>query len=141
MAVATLLQAVMSATPDQQLINIGIRLSLIGMGTVFMGLVILSLSLPLIKRMAEGRKKTAVKEEKSGTETETGTGTGTEELTGPEIVAITTAIHAHFLKVNQMEDMKLTWEMYERPYSPWRQAGRSKVFIDRAAFRQRNRSR
>lgn len=121
----------MSATPDQHLIDIGLRLSLIGMGTVFMGLVILSLSLPLIKRMAEGRKKTALNEEKSGS----------EELTGPEIVAITTAIHAHFLKVNQMEDMKLTWEMYERPYSPWRQAGRSKIFIDRAAFSQRNRSR
>lgn len=133
MAVTTLLQAVMSATPDRHLIDIGIRLSLIGMGTVFIGLVILSLSLPLIKKMAEGRKKTAVKEEESGT--------GPEELTGPEIVAITTAIHAHFLKVNQMEDMKLTWEMYERPFSPWRQAGRSKVFIDRAAFRQRNRSR
>ena len=133
MAVATLLQAVMSATPDQHLIDIGVRLSLIGMGTVFMGLVILSLSLPLIKRMAEGRKKTVAKEEKSETET--------EELTGTEIVAIKTAIHAHFLNVNQMEDMKLTWEMYERPYSPWRQAGRSKIFIDRAAFRQRNRSR
>ncbi len=135
MAVATLLQAVMSATPDHHLIDIGVRLSLIGMGTVFIGLVILSLSLPLIKRMAEGRKKTAVKEEESET------GAGTEELTGPEIIAITTAIHAHFLKVNQMEDMKLTWEMYERPYSPWRQAGRSKVFIDQAALRQRNRSR
>lgn len=133
MAVATLLQAVMSATPDQHLIDIGIRLSLIGMGTVFIGLVVLSLSLPLIKKLAEGKKKTTVTEEESGT--------GSEELTGPEIVAITTAIHAHFLKVNQMEDMKLTWEMYERPYSPWRQAGRSKVLIDRAAFRHRNRSR
>lgn len=131
MVAATLLQAVMSA-PDQHLIDIGLRLALIGMGTVFMGLVILSLSLPLIKRLAEGKKTAKVAEDFSS---ESG------ELTSDEIVAITTAVHSHILKINQMEDMKLTWEMYERPYSPWRLAGRSKLLLDRTAFRQRNRSR
>jgi len=133
MAVATLIQAVMSSTPDQHMINIAIRLSLIGMSTVFIGLVVLSLSLPLIKRMAEGRKRKTVAEENADT--------GVDGLTSQEIVAITAAIHAHFLRINQMEDMKLTWEMYEKPYSPWRLAGRSKVLTDQTAFRQRNRSR
>ncbi len=131
MVAATLLQAVMSA-PDQHLIDIGLRLALIGMGTVFIGLVILSLSLPLIKRLAEGKRASKAVEDSSS---ESG------DLKSDEIVAITTAIHTHFLKINQMEDMKLTWEMYDRPYSPWRLAGRSKLLLDRTAFRQRNRSR
>ncbi len=132
MSAAILLQAVISAAPDQHLIDIGIRLALIGMGTVFIGLVILSFSLPLIKRIAEGKKTKKVSEN---------TDSMPEDITTDEIIAITTAIHAHFMKINQMEDMKLTWEMYERPYSPWRIAGRSKLMLDRAAFRQRNRSR
>ncbi|MCD4707192.1 MAG: OadG family protein [Candidatus Sabulitectum sp.] len=131
MVAATLLQAVMSAV-DQHLIDIGIRLSLIGMGTVFSGLVILSLSLPLIKKLAEGKE---FKNTTSDSLPDSG------ELTRDEVVAVATAIHAHFLKINQMEDMKLTWEMYERPYSPWRLAGRSKILMDRTAYRQRNRSR
>ncbi len=131
MVAATLLQAVTSI-PDQHLIDIGLRLALIGMSTVFIGLVVLSLSLPLIKRIAEGRKIQKVTANSSSRG---------EELTKDEVVAIATAIHAHFLKINQMEDMKLTWEMYEKPYSPWRQAGRSKLLLDRVAFRQRNRSR
>lgn len=131
MGAATLLQAVVS-TPEQHLIHIGLRLALIGMSTVFLGLVVLSLSLPLIKKIAEGKKKTTTK--KAG-------GKASDELSRDQVVAITTAIHAHFLKINQMEDMKLTWEMYERPYSPWRLAGRSKILLDRVAIRQRNRSR
>lgn len=130
MGAATLLQAVIS-TPEQHLVYIGLRLALIGMSTVFLGLVVLSLSLPLIKKIAEGKKKTT---KKAG-------GNASDELSRDQVVAITTAIHAHFLKINQMEDMKLTWEMYERPYSPWRLAGRSKILLDQVAIRQRNRSR
>ncbi|MCK5131763.1 MAG: OadG family protein [Candidatus Sabulitectum sp.] len=133
MVTATLLQAVMSM-PEQHIIDIGTRLALIGMGTVFIGLVILSLSLPLIKRLAEGKKK-------KKTTADSDFVSRTEGLANDEVVAIATAIHAHFLKINQMEEMKLTWEMYERPYSPWRLAGRSKILLDRTAFRQRNRSR
>ena len=133
MVAATLLQAVMSV-PEQHLIDVGIRLATIGMGTVFIGLVILSLSLPLIKRLAEGKKK-------KKTAADSDFVSRTEGLANDEVVAITTAIHAHFLKINQMEEMKLTWEMYERPYSPWRLAGRSKRLLERTAFSQRNRSR
>ena len=118
------------SAPDQQLLDIGLRLALIGMGTVFIGLVILSLSLPLIKRVAEGKKARSVATDQDVTPA---------ELTKHEVAAITTAIHAHLLRINKMEDMKLTWEMYEKPYSPWRMAGRSKMLIDRTSFRQRSR--
>jgi len=130
MATAILLLGAVSA-PAPHMLGTGMKLALIGMGTVFIGLVILSLSLPLIKKLAEGRKK----HPDSCAERVPG------ELTDEEIVAVTAAIHAHFLVINKMEDMKLTWEMYDRPYSPWRLAGRSKLLMDRTAPRQRNRSR
>jgi len=130
MCAAILLLGAVSA-PTPHMLDIGVRLALIGMGTVFIGLVILSLSLPLIRKLAEGRNKGS----DSCAERVPG------ELTDDEVVAVTAAIHAHFLRINQMEDMKLTWEMYDRPYSPWRLAGRSKLLMDRTAPRQRNRSR
>jgi Na+-transporting methylmalonyl-CoA/oxaloacetate decarboxylase gamma subunit len=128
MGAVILLQAAMSA-PNAGILNIGMRLALIGMGTVFIGLVILSISLPLIRKLAEKKK------ENTDTREEQIPG----QLTGEEVVAITTAIHAHLLRINKMEDMKLTWEMYERPYSPWRLAGRSKLLMDRTAPRRRSR--
>ncbi|OPX32118.1 MAG: hypothetical protein B1H09_01190 [Gemmatimonadaceae bacterium 4484_173] len=128
MAVTILLLGAVSA-PAPGMLNTGARLALIGMSTVFIGLVILSLFLPLIKRLAEGRKK--------GSDDDGKRVPG--ELTDDEVVAVTAAIHAHFLKINKMEDMKLTWELYDRPYSPWRLAGRSKLLMDRTAPRQRSR--
>ncbi len=130
MTAAALLQTVTSSSPG--LIDIGLRMALVGMVTVFSGLVILSFSLPLIRRIAEGSKKTStpaltVKESK--------------ELSREEVVAITAAVHAHLNKLNRMEDMKLTWEMYEKPYAPWRLAGRARLLTDRARFIQRKRSR
>ncbi len=132
MVAATLLQTLLSAV-EPDLLAIGVRISVIGMTIVFSGLVILSLSLPLIKRLAEGKKKKSEHNE--------ATTLGTGELTEEEIVAITVAIHAHFAKISRIEDMQLTWEMYDRPYSPWRLAGRSRILMDRTAFSQRNRSR
>ncbi len=131
MVAATLLQTVMSA-PDPHMLDIGIRLALIGMSTVFIGLVVLSFSLPLIKKLAEGSANKSRKQTPVG---------DPNDLSKDEVVAITTAIHAHFLRINQMEDMKLTWEMYERPYSPWRLAGRSRMLTDRTAARRRDRRR
>ncbi len=131
MMFSTILLNALQGAPNQELLNIGYKLALIGMSTVFIGLVILSLSLPLIKRIAEGKKNK--KKDSDSTDDSC-------ELTADQIVAITTAIHAHILKINQMEDMKLTWEMYERPYTPWRLAGRSKMLMDRTPTRQRKRS-
>ena len=132
MAAAILLQTLLSAV-DPDLLSIGIRISIIGMTIVFSGLVILSLSLPFIRKLAEGKSK---KSERIDAAT-----LDTGNLTEEEIVAITVAIHAHFAKISKIEDMQLTWEMYDRPYSPWRLAGRSRIFTDRTAFSQRNRSR
>lgn len=129
MVAATILQAVMSAQ-DSTLFDVGFKLSMIGMSTVFIGLVVLALSLPLIRKLAEGKKKQSVPEVVAET---------TDELSEEHVIAITTAIHAHFLKINQMEDMKLTWKMYEKPYSPWRLAGRSRMLMNRTASRQRSR--
>lgn len=130
MIAGALIQAVQAAA-NQELLDIGYRIAFVGMATVFAGLVILSLSLPMIRRMAEGKpKKAAVV-----SDGETG------ELTREEVVAITAAVHAHMTQITRLADMQLTWQMYERPYSPWRLAGRAKVLTDRAAFRQRNRSR
>lgn len=130
MIAGALIQAVQSsANPD--LLDIGYRIAFVGMATVFSGLVILSLSLPMIRRMAEGKPKKAAVVSNG----ETG------ELTREEVVAITAAVHAHMTQITRLADMQLTWQMYERPYSPWRLAGRAKVLTDRAAFRQRNRSR
>lgn len=126
-----ILQALQS-TVDGNLTSIGYRIAFVGMITVFSGLVILSLSLPLIRRMAEGRKKVPVAKRAAEK---------ADELSKDEVVAIMTAVHAHLTQINRIADMQLTWEMYEKPYSPWRLAGRAKVLTDRAAFRQRNRSR
>jgi len=130
MGTVTLLQALMSAV-SPELTDIGLRITLVGMTTVYAGLVVLSFSLPLIRRMAEGKKNAA----KSAT-----LKPDTDDLTKEEVVAVTAAIHAHLTKINQIEDTKLTWELYERPYTPWRLAGRSRLLLDRTAFRQRNRS-
>lgn len=131
MDASILLQSVMLA-PDSHLIDVGLRLALIGMSTVFIGLVVLAFSLPVIKKLAEGRKKENPEVAAAG---------DPNDLSNDEVVAITTAIHAHFLRINQMEDMKLTWEMYDRPYSPWRLAGRSRMLMNRTASIQRNRRR
>jgi len=131
MIAAALLQTLQSEV-DPSLLDFGYRISLVGMITVFSGLVILALSLPLIRRMAEG-KKTAP-ELTIAPEAQA-------ELTREEVVAITSAIHVHISQINRLADMQLTWEMYEKPYSPWRLAGRAGVLTDRSAFRHRNRSR
>ena len=115
---------------DPALTGMGYRIALVGMTTVFLGLVVLSLSLPLIRRMAEGKTKT---------QTKTAAPAESTEPTKEEIVAAVAAVHAHMTRLNTIEEMQLTWEMYDKPYSPWRLAGRAKLLTDRAAFRQRRR--
>jgi len=128
----TLIAQTLLSSVDQADTNIGYRIALVGMLTVFFGLVILASSLPLIRRMAEGKTKQTAKgaapDDKS-------------ELNREEMVAVIAAVHAHVTKLNKIQDMQLTWEMYEKPYTPWRLAGRSRLLMDRSAFRQRNRSR
>lgn len=125
---ALLIKALMSSV-DPALTGMGYRIALVGMTTVFLGLVVLSLSLPLIRRMAEGKAKPEAKPAPADS----------AELTKEEIVAAVAAVHAHMTRLNTIEEMQLTWEMYDKPYSPWRLAGRAKLLTDRAAFRQRRR--
>jgi sodium pump decarboxylase gamma subunit len=131
MSASILLHAVMSAT-DPALINIGMRITFVGMVIVYAGLLVLCFSLPLISRLAQKRVP-RVKVEPASADT--------NDLTKEEVVAVTVAIHSHLTKINRMEDAILTWELYERPYTPWRLAGRSRLLLNRAALRQSNRSR
>lgn len=110
--------------------NTGVKVALVGMSTVFAGLLLLALCLPVIRIIAEGKRKpgAAIPE-------------APPEPSREEIVAITAAIHAHLQQTSKITEMKLTWEMYEKPYTPWRLAGRARVLFDRTPFRQRNRSR
>lgn len=114
----------------------GLGIALVGMVTVFTGLVLLALLLPVLKRRVERRlSMDRMKREESGGE-ETGPGLSREEL-----AAVTAAIHAHFCLLDRMESMKLTWESYDRPYSPWRLAGRTEYLGDSVSLHNRSRSR
>jgi hypothetical protein len=102
-------------------------IALVGMATVFVGLLVLSLSLPLLRRTSEERGKAGQ------TEGEDGDGRA-PRLSEQEKAAIAAAIHVHLNSLDQLERMKLTWEMYERPYSPWRLAGRAEALEARGAL-------
>ncbi len=130
MMTATLLRGAILAIPET--FGFGVRIALVGMTTVFAGLAILALALPIIRRIAEGKKKPPAA---------TGGTTEASEPTREEVVAITAAIHAHITRISMMQKARLTWEMYEKPYTPWRLAGRSRVLTNQSLFRQRNRSR
>jgi len=114
----------------------GIGIAIVGMATVFIGLVVLSVMLPLLKKWAEGGfgKKGAGED-------------GEEDLKaanklGPrEVAAITAAIHAHFCLLDQIENMKLTWEAYEKPYTPWRLAGKAELIQESGSLQNRIRRR
>lgn len=127
---AILLRGAITAMPET--FGFGVRIALVGMTTVFAGLAILALALPVIRRIAEGKKKPPAT---------AGGATDASEPSREEIVAITAAIHAHITRISMMQNAKLTWEMYEKPYTPWRLAGRSRVLTNQSLFRQRNRSR
>ncbi|MDM7993012.1 MAG: OadG family protein [Candidatus Fermentibacter sp.] len=114
----------------------GVKVSVVGMVIVFAGLVILTLLLPLLSRMiARSEAKKAA-------------GDAVQESTSPlqptdeEVAAAVSAIHAHFQSLEQIEHVRLTLGMYDKPYRPWRLAGRAEVLLGRQALggRPRNRS-
>ena len=110
-------------------------IALVGMATVFVGLVVLSVSLPLLRRFSEERQRP---EREAGATSGEG---GSPSLSDAEKAAVAAAIHIHLNSLDQLERMKLTWEMYERPYSPWRLAGRAEALEARGALTFRLRSR
>ena len=62
--------------------------------------------------------------------------------TDEEVAAAVSAIHAHLQSLEQIEHVRLTLGMYDKPYRPWRLAGRAEVILGRQALggRPRNRS-
>ena len=127
------LQAAENVSPSE-----GTGIALVGMATVFIGLLVLSISLPLLKRASAERAEEADHQKKDQAKKAE---SRAPRLTEDEKVAMAAAIHIHLNSLDQLERMKLTWEMYERPYSPWRLAGRAESLEARGALTFRLRSR
>ncbi len=114
----------------------GLGIALVGMITVFTGLVVLAFLLPNLEHWVEdgfglNRKK---KDRSSQQDTD-------RTMTLEEVAAVTAAIHAHFCLLDQVENMKLTWETHETPYTPWRLAGRAEHIQESGSLHNRVRSR
>jgi hypothetical protein len=112
----------------------GVGITIVGMVTVFIGLATLTLLLPVLRRIVERNLP------KRGRAAETGDG-DLQGLSPAEVVAIGTAIHAHFSAQTQVDSMKLTWEDHDKPYTPWRFAGRAEHLSGLETVQSRIRSR
>ena len=115
----------------------GFGIALVGMTAVFTGLVVLAFLLPVLENWVERRLRAA--------ETAADAGDGSIAVKRPlspeEVVAVAAAVHAHFCLLDQIENMKLTWETYEKPYTPWRLAGRAELLQEWGSLQNRSRSR
>jgi Na+-transporting methylmalonyl-CoA/oxaloacetate decarboxylase gamma subunit len=127
--------AVQSAPAD---LGGGLGIALVGMTTVFIGLVVLAFILPALESWVENRfgisRKNKNKKSPSQQETD-------RSITMEEVAAVAAAIHAHFCLLDQVENMKLTWESHEKPYTPWRLAGRAEHLQESGSLQNRVRSR
>ncbi|MFO8182953.1 MAG: OadG family protein [Candidatus Aegiribacteria sp.] len=126
--------AVQSAMADM---DNGLGIALVGMFTVFTGLVLLAFLLPVLENWVERRLRAG----EGKAETAGASGASERKLRPDEIVAVSAAIHAHFCLLDQVENMKLTWEAYEKPYTPWRLAGRAEILQEWGSLQNRIRSR
>ncbi len=115
----------------------GFGIALVGMTTVFTGLVVLAFMLPALERWIKDRfglnRRKLDKSSLSQQDTET--------MTPEEVAAVSAAIHAHFCLLDQVENMKLTWEAHEKPYTPWKLAGRAEHIQETGSLQNRVRSR
>ncbi len=118
---ATIIQIIAQAQSNSESIHGGLGIALVGMLTVFSGLVCLSFFLPVLEKWVENGFGLRKKTEKG----ENAEGKSIRHLSPHEITAVSAAIHAHFCFLDQIENMKLTWETHEKPYSPWRLAGKA----------------
>ena len=115
----------------------GFGIALVGMTTVFTGLVILAFMLPALESWIKDRfGLNRRKKNKSSLSQQ-----DTETMTPEEVAAVSAAIHAHFCLLDQVENMKLTWEAHEKPYSPWKLAGRAEHIQESGSLQNRVRSR
>ena len=91
----------------------GLFIAGVGMLTVFIGLVVLSLLLPVLRKRV-GRPVP-----------EGGVPRRRRRLSGSELAAISAAIHVHILQLDQLERTALTIAVHERSSRPWRIEARS----------------
>ncbi|MFO7627062.1 MAG: OadG family protein [Candidatus Fermentibacteraceae bacterium] len=122
-----------SAPVDPGLISMGVQITWLGMVTVFTGLLSLALLLPLLRRLAEPNKKLLVLK-KAYPE-----GSSGQAFSPEEVAAVSAAIHAHFVHLDREHESKMTWQDHEKPYSPWRLAGRAKILLAKSSLRLRDR--
>ncbi len=130
---AVILAAVTISSTD---IEGGFGIALVGMVTVFTGLVVLALMLPALERWIKDRfglrtfkKGSSLSQQDSK-----------KNMTLEEVAAVSAAIHAHFCLLDQVENMKLTWEAHEKPYTPWKFAGRAEHIQESGSLQNRVRS-
>ncbi|MCK4806576.1 MAG: OadG family protein [Candidatus Aegiribacteria sp.] len=114
----------------------GLGIALVGMVTVFTGLVVLAFMLPALESWIKDRFGLERKKKSSLSQQDTD-----KPLTPEEVAAVSAAIHAHFCLLDQVENMKLTWEIHEKPYTPWRLAGRAELIQESGSLQNRVRSR
>ncbi|MCD4776462.1 MAG: OadG family protein [Candidatus Aegiribacteria sp.] len=117
-------------------IESGLGIALVGMATVFFGLVLLSFVLPALERWVEDRFGLDRKKKESLLHQD-----NDRIMTSEEVAAVSAAIHAHFCLLDQVENMKLTWETYEKPFTPWKLAGRAEHIQESGSLQNRVRSR
>ncbi len=114
----------------------GARVSVVGMVIVFIGLVVLTLILPLLRKIIErsDSRRASVESRLEPVQP----AAPTEE----EMAAVVSALNAHLHSLEQIEHVRLTLGLYDKPYRPWRLAGRAEVLLGRQALggRPRNRS-
>ncbi len=114
----------------------GFGIALVGMVTVFTGLVVLALMLPALERWIKDRFGLSILKKRSSLSQQD----SEKNMTLEEVAAVSAAIHAHFCLLDQVENMKLTWEAYEKPYTPWKFAGRAEHIQESGSLQNRVRS-
>jgi len=114
----------------------GTGIAIVGMLTVFAGLLGLSILLPLLERWTD--RDRYAKEGDAAADIDS---PHAIRLAPEERAAISAAIHAHMCFLDQAEQMKLTWEDHEKPYTPWRLAGRAEHLQGTESLQNRIRSR
>ena len=122
-----------STAVDAGLINVGVQITWLGITAVFSGLLILALLLPLLRWLVEPGKRTLALK-KADPECSSG-----QALSPEEVAAVTAAIHAHLVHLDREHESKMTWQDHEKPYSPWRLAGRAKILLAKSSLRLRDR--
>ena len=130
---AVILAAVAISNTD---IEGGFGIALIGMVTVFTGLVVLALMLPALERWIKDRFGLSMLKKRSSLSQQD----SEKNMTLEEVAAVSAAIHAHFCLLDQVENMKLTWEAHEKPYTPWKFAGRAEHIQESGSLQNRVRS-